>query len=158
MAGSTGVPHAREHTYRLVRALVQEFAARVIAAVEADVEARVRSTVVGGPRMSLSTGAAVRKAKELIESRYAENLPLDVLARETGRSKFFLARKFRRQYGQPVHQYLKRVRVERALDLLRQGMRPIAVATQVGFADQAHMTRVFRAQLGCTPGQVHRQR
>ena len=56
-------------------------------------------------------------------------------------------------YGLPIHQFLKRVRIARALALLRQGERPASVARAVGFADQPHLTRVFRSELGFTPRQ-----
>jgi AraC-like DNA-binding protein len=37
--------------------------------------------------------------------------------------------------------------------LLRQTSAPLAeIAAQLGYADQAHMTREFRAIFGCTPG------
>jgi AraC-like DNA-binding protein len=35
--------------------------------------------------------------------------------------------------------------------MLRSGVRPSVVSKKVGFADQPHMTRVFRDELGVTP-------
>jgi AraC-like DNA-binding protein len=91
--------------------------------------------------------------RTVVEQRFAERLTLDDLARETGFSKFYLERSFNERYGLPIHQFLKRVRIARALALLRQGERPASVARAVGFADQPHLTRVFRSELGFTPRQ-----
>lgn len=46
-----------------------------------------------------------------------------------------------------------KARVERAKNLLKKGDTPLAsVAVGLGFADQAHLTRVFRKIVGTTPG------
>jgi AraC-like DNA-binding protein len=94
---------------------------------------------------------ALEKIRRVILERHPERLTLDGFAQDTGFSKFYLERSFHERYGLPIHQYLKKVRVARALDLLRQGIRPSVVSTRVGFADQPHMTRVFRDELGMTP-------
>ena len=40
--------------------------------------------------------------------------------------------------------------------LLRQGEPLVATASACGFADQSHLTRLFKARLGVTPGQYCR--
>ncbi|HEY0711018.1 MAG TPA: AraC family transcriptional regulator [Polyangia bacterium] len=94
---------------------------------------------------------ALERIRYLINERHQERLTLDGFATETGFSKFYLERSFHDRFGLPIHQYLKKVRVARAMDLLREGQRPSMVAKKVGFADQPHMTRVFRDELGLTP-------
>jgi AraC-like DNA-binding protein len=94
---------------------------------------------------------ALEKIRQDIHDRHPERLTLDGFAKDTGFSKFYLERSFHDRFGLPIHQYLKKVRVARALDMLRQGVRPSVVSTKVGFADQPHMTRVFRDELGMTP-------
>lgn len=53
--------------------------------------------------------------------------------------------------GMPPYAWLAQHRVSQARGLLEAGARPAEVAGQVGFADQAHMTRWFRRVLGVTP-------
>jgi AraC-like DNA-binding protein len=104
------------------------------------------------PRASAKGCArAIKRTRELLEENYGERITLDDLARETGLSKYHLERSFHLRMGLPIHQYLKKVRVARALALLRTGRRPAEIATVVGFSDQPHMTRVFREELGFTP-------
>ncbi|WP_091202512.1 helix-turn-helix domain-containing protein [Micromonospora narathiwatensis] len=57
----------------------------------------------------------------------------------------------------PEDRYRNRLRVGRALDRLEEGVDSLAgLAAELGFADQAHLTRTVRAQLGHTPGQLRR--
>jgi AraC-like DNA-binding protein len=98
---------------------------------------------------------AVDRTREILEIGYAKRITLDDCARETGLSKFHLERSFHDRVGVPIHQYLKKVRVAHACNLLRTGLRPAEIATRVGFADQPHMTRVFRDELGVTPKRLN---
>ena len=80
-----------------------------------------------------------------------QNISLDELAMHSGLSPFHFLREFRKRYGLPPHTYQLQQRITRAKHLLVQG-KPIAhVATDVGFADQSHFTRKFKACVGTTP-------
>ena len=96
--------------------------------------------------------AAVARVKSLLAARYGEDLPLAVLAAEAHLSPHHLIRAFRRETGLTPHAWLMSVRVERAKILLRRGEAPADVATATGFCDQPHLTRVFKARVGVTPG------
>ncbi|WP_215455113.1 AraC family transcriptional regulator [Streptomyces sp. ATCC 21386] len=73
------------------------------------------------------------------------------LATDLGLSRYQLLRAFRTTMGMPPYAWLAQHRVARARGLLEAGARPAEAAVQVGFADQAHMTRWFRKVLGVTP-------
>ncbi len=77
---------------------------------------------------------------------------LEALARAQDRHRTTLVKQFARRYGLPPQAWLRNWRVARARALLRGGL-PLADAAQaVGFADQAHLTRVFKQIYGSTPG------
>jgi AraC-like DNA-binding protein len=82
------------------------------------------------------------------------NITLEELASLTQLSKFHLVRLFRAEMGLPPHTYLNQLRIDRAKSLLLSGARPADVAAQMGFADQAHLTRLFKRTVGVTPGVV----
>jgi AraC family transcriptional regulator len=104
-------------------------------------------------RPSGSIPDRVTKVLSLLKDGFAERWSLRSLAREAGVHPMHLARMFRRHCGESVGQALHRVRVEHACRMLVETSRPLAdVATASGFADQAHLTRVFRKQTGVTPG------
>jgi AraC-like DNA-binding protein len=118
--------------------------------------ARAGSDPVATAPAGAACERAVRRARELIENDYAGALSLDRVARAAGVSKFHLERRFGARVGVPVWEFVKQVRVRRAMTALRAGRRPAEVATAVGFSDQAHMTRVFKELFGFTPGQYRR--
>lgn len=100
----------------------------------------------------------VRIVRDFIQDRYQDNaaLTLSNLAHAARLSKCYLVSAFTEKTGTSPHQYLKLVRIGRALELIRKGVFLSDVASQVGFADQAHLTREMRRQLGFTPGQFRK--
>jgi AraC family transcriptional regulator len=68
-------------------------------------------------------------------------------------------RQFRESFGRTPHAYVVERRIDRARRLLVQSSLPIKeVASVCGFADQAHMTRVFQTHLHTTPAALRVQR
>ncbi|MEU4527616.1 AraC family transcriptional regulator [Micromonospora ureilytica] len=85
-------------------------------------------------------------------------LGLDEVAREVGSSPHHLSRVFQRMTGSSLTAYRNRLRVREVLDILAEpGGRPLgALASDYGFADQAHLTRVVREQVGHPPARLRR--
>jgi AraC-like DNA-binding protein len=100
--------------------------------------------------------AAVRRAREHLRERWADPVSLADLASAAGLSRFELARRFRAETGMPPHAYQLDLRIGQARRLLTAGHAPAEVALDCGFADQAHLTRVFRRTVGVTPGRYAR--
>jgi AraC-type DNA-binding domain-containing proteins len=105
----------------------------------------------------LSEPTGVRRARDYIATHFAEEISLERLAREAGLSRAHLIRAFRKHYFITPHAYQTDLRVRQARHLLRIGTTPADAALVCGFADQAHLTRHFKARVGVTPGQF-RQR
>ncbi len=99
------------------------------------------------------THPAVMAARDYLRRRVHEAITLEELARISRMSRFHLVRAFAAHIGLPPHAYQTRVRLERAMALLRAGIRPGEVANLTGFADQSHLTRHFRRIVGVTPGE-----
>ena len=96
--------------------------------------------------------AKVRRLTEYIDSRLHEQLNLEALAAVAGVGVWAFARHFRESFGRTPHAYVIERRIDRARNLLAQSRLPIKeVASVCGFADQAHMTRVFQTHLHTTP-------
>lgn len=94
----------------------------------------------------------VDRARAYIHAHYRDAIPLEQLAAIAGVSKYHLVRTFRAAVGAPPHRYQRALRLTRSLLMLRQGAPLSAIAHELGFADQSHFTRAFRAEYGTTPG------
>lgn len=77
---------------------------------------------------------------------------LDALARLAGMSRYQLIRAFRVSTGMTPHAWQLNQRVNLARERIRAGEDIAGVAHRLGFADQAHFQRVFKAHAGVTPG------
>jgi AraC-like DNA-binding protein len=82
---------------------------------------------------------------------------LDDLGRNAGRHPVYVARAFRQRFGEAIGAYARRLRVEGARIALARGTSLAAVAARAGFADQSHLSRVFRRYVGCSPAEFRRQ-
>lgn len=99
---------------------------------------------------------AVKRAREYLETHYAENVSLEQLAQIAYLSPFHLVRLFHQEVGLPPHVYLTQVRVNHAKTLLAHGYPITDVAFDVGFVDQAHLHKRFKRIVGITPGQYRK--
>jgi transcriptional regulator GlxA family with amidase domain len=92
------------------------------------------------------------RARDLVDSRYAEPLDLEALARAAHVSPRHFSRSFRATFGETPHQYLLTRRLERAARLLRTTDWTVArVALAVGIQSQPSFTTSFRTHFGKTP-------
>ncbi len=85
-------------------------------------------------------------------------LGLDDVARRVGASPHHLSRVFQRVTGSSLTAYRNRLRVRAVLDALAEDDGPPlrSVASAYGFADQAHLTRAVREQVGHPPARLRR--
>ena len=100
--------------------------------------------------------AAVRRARAHLRERWDQRVTLAELESVAGLSRFELVRRFREQNGVTPHAYQTNLRVEHARRLLVAGAAPAAVAADCGFADQPHLSRVFKRAVGVSPARYAR--
>lgn len=100
----------------------------------------------------------VEDVKEAISLYPSQQWTLAALAHLANTSQYHLARVFREEVGLPVHQYLVRTRLGKAVEAMQatgQGLADIAV--DAGFASHSHMTSAFRTHFGLTPAEFRRR-
>jgi AraC-like DNA-binding protein len=96
--------------------------------------------------------APVLAIQQTLTDHLVDPPSLAQLARAYGWSTFQLLRYFKQHTGLTPYGYLVLQRIDMAKQLLTQGC-PLAVtALEVGFYDQAHLTRFFRRFVGISPG------
>ncbi len=94
---------------------------------------------------------AVREVKAYLAANLNKNVSLETLGSVTQMNWDYLRKAFRAHVGVPPHRYQTLLRLERAKVLILKGIPISQAALEVGFADQAHLTRAFRRYLEFTP-------
>jgi transcriptional regulator GlxA family with amidase domain len=101
--------------------------------------------------------ALVASAREAIIQGVPEAAGLCPLAGLLKVSPYRLSRVFSREMGVSLTHYRNRVRVGQVMERLEGGERGLArLAADLGFADQAHLTRTVREHVGHTPTALRR--
>lgn len=89
-----------------------------------------------------------------IEDHLGEKLTPAQLASEIGMSEAAFSRKFKAKVGETPMRFVTQMRLQIASRLVGGGVMPLAqIAAECGFADQAHLSRSFKQQLGVSPSQ-----
>ncbi len=117
----------------------------------------------GGPqRSSLIERYGVHRrelvaALELMETNMSEPLDRAAVARRVGVSLRQLDRLFAAEMGVSFLQHYRRIRLERARELLRHSTLSVTeIGLATGFASASHFARSYRATFGATPGSERR--
>jgi AraC-like DNA-binding protein len=98
------------------------------------------------------------QAKLFIDAHYAEAIDLDLIADEAAFSKFHFLKLFKSTYRRTPHQYLIHVRLQKAMELLDQGLTVSEVCAAVGFESLGSFSLLFKRVHRCTPSAYLAQR
>jgi two-component system response regulator YesN len=95
----------------------------------------------------------IAQVKEHIRANHQDpDLTVERIAANAGLSESYLCTVFKQACALTVKDYLLRVRLERAKELLRHGNEKLqAVAWDVGFRDANYFSTVFKREVGITP-------
>jgi AraC-like DNA-binding protein len=97
---------------------------------------------------------AVARARAFLDAETARVVSSSELEATTGLTRYELARQFRAALGTSPYRYSLMRRLDRAAALLWRGEPLADVALDTGFADQAHLTRMFKAAHGVPPARL----
>ncbi len=100
----------------------------------------------------------IRRAKEYIYEHHTEHLSLARAAKAVNMSTFYFCKMFKKVTGINFTDYLSRVRIEKAKNLLlNPNLRVSEIAFEVGFESLTHFNRVFKKLLGQSPTEYRAQ-
>jgi AraC-like DNA-binding protein len=111
------------------------------------------------PRTTHAAGASharqrlVDRAKLVLARDLARRWTLAEVAAEVGVSAVYLTQSFRQVEGVPLYRYQLRLRLARALDLLREFDDLTALGLHLGFSSHSHFTAAFQQAYGRTPSE-----
>ena len=94
----------------------------------------------------------IGKIREYIQDRWNEPVTLQDLSLAAGVHPITISKHFPRYFACTLGEHLRRIKIERALALVKSTSRPLTeIAFECGFADQSHFIRVFKATTGFIP-------
>jgi AraC-like DNA-binding protein len=100
-----------------------------------------------------SESLSVNRVRDYLEANYNQNLRIEEIAALVDLNPFYLIRAFKRKIGIPPHEYQIQIRIQRSMNLIREGMPLADVALETGFSDQSHFSNRFKKVMGITPKQ-----
>lgn len=118
-------------------------------------EGAIRPNAIAGP------GNLSKSRQELVLNYITENLArdigLDELAGLCGLTRFHFARAFKATFNEPPHQFVLKMKLEKAKQLLAKSRLPIAdIAALSGFNGASQFARSFKSATGRTPLEFRR--
>ncbi|PRR74551.1 response regulator [Moorella stamsii] len=94
----------------------------------------------------------IDRASKFIEANFSQDLTLEEVAQQVYLSPCYFSRLFKQVKGQNFIDYLTRVRLRAAKELLLNTNLPVAaIAERVGYHDARYFSQVFKKQEGYTP-------
>lgn len=118
---------------------------------------RVTATLAGETKVAPLPPAALKRVREFVHDRMAEDIGLSELAALAHLSEDHFIRSFRAATGVTPYQYLLRARLDQACVLLRTTQLGVAeVGAAAGFHSPSYFSAWFRHQLGVSPSRYRR--
>jgi AraC-like DNA-binding protein len=128
-------------------------------------EAMIRLLTIFGQHLSILTNQiavlqqnaespVITRAKDFINDHQADDLSLGQVAHAVNTSTFYFCKMFKKATGLHFTDYLSRVRIEKAKNLLlNPNLRVSEIAYEVGFQSLTHFNRMFRKLACCSPSE-----
>ncbi|RAU91924.1 response regulator [Paenibacillus sp. YN15] len=101
----------------------------------------------------------IRKAKQYIAAHLAERCSLDEIAEHVGLNPSYLSTLFKREEGETLVDYTNRCRIEKALELLKQGdYSNLELSEMVGIMNERYFCTLFKQMYGLPPQKYRKKR
>lgn len=141
-------PEARSYTAEYAAPIGELYRSRYLS----ELEEQAAGFLAGlASRLYAGRGNEVRKIIGLMQLRYNENLKLETLAELLNYNSAYLGKLFKTTTGEYFNTYLDKVRIEKAKELLAEGMKVYEVAEKVGYMNPDYFNAKFRKYVGVSP-------
>ncbi len=96
----------------------------------------------------------VREVISYLDNNYTRDITLDDLEEKTNFNKYYICKKFKKETGTTITNYIIELRINKAKELLLKSSEPkriYEIAAAVGFNDVSYFDRIFKKQTNTTP-------
>ena len=93
----------------------------------------------------------IERVKEYIRENYSEDISLESVAEYISFSKYYLSKLFKEVEGINYKDYLIKIRMEKAKEMLKDGGKIKVIAREVGYSDRNYFSRAFKKYTGISP-------
>lgn len=109
-------------------------------------------------RGNQSKGGVLGQIETDLKENFSENLTLKDLSKKYYVNAAYLGQIFKKQYGESFKDYLNRIRIEEAAELLLKTDKKVyEIAEEVGYRDLDYFINKFIGMKGCTPAKFRKQ-
>jgi AraC-like DNA-binding protein len=122
--------------------------------LQSEIERRSRAK---GARPGALAAWQIARVRAFIDENLHRTIHAKDLSAVAQRSTAHFSRSFKQDLGEPPHAFVVRRRLQRACHLIITSSASLSeIALSVGFADQAHLCRVFKRAFGRSPSRWRR--
>ncbi len=98
-----------------------------------------------------NTNKNIKDVKKILDDNVDMNISLSKIAKKVNLNESYLSRSFKKNYGLSPRNYVLNQRINKAKELLDSGLEIVDIAQELGFYDQAHFYKNFKAVYSITP-------
>jgi transcriptional regulator GlxA family with amidase domain len=141
----------------LIAYIIEKYAGRDIAILVAktfmiDIDRHSQSPFIIFSGQKAHDDEPIKKAQEIIESKFQDRITVDELAAQLCLGRRNLERRFKKATSNTVVEYIQRVKIEAAKKNLESGRKTInEVMYDVGYSDTKAFRTVFKKVTGLSP-------
>ena len=99
----------------------------------------------------------MKRIIDLIQRNYSENLKLETLASIFNYNSAYLGKMFKTRTGEYFNTYLDKVRIDKAKEFLREGLKVYEVAEKVGYTNVDYFHSKFKKYVGTSPSNYRKE-
>lgn len=97
---------------------------------------------------------SMQKIEEYLRNHYQQDINLQEIADRFFLNREYISRKFKQEFNETITDYLTKIRIEKAKELLANpNMKIYEIAYHVGYQNEKYFSKVFKKQAGITPNE-----
>ena len=100
----------------------------------------------------------IRDIADYIERHYHEDMTLRHISDRFYLSREYISRRFKQEFGENISDYIARIRIEKAKQLLKNpNLRIVQIAEIIGYQDEKYFSKVFKKMVGQSPNEYRKK-